>query len=181
MHLVKKLLIGAAALFVVIQLVPVDRTNPPVTARLETPPAVDAVLRRSCYDCHSNETTWPWYSYIAPVKFLVAQDVRRGRELINFSTWNDDPEPIRVGNAELVWEEVEDGEMPMGVYTVMHPDAKLSDADKAVLREWSEGYEESLESAGGDEESAMSGGSDDDEDAEHGGADDDAAEDDDAR
>ncbi len=70
-----------------IQLVPVNRSNPTVEADLEAPEAVTAVLRTACYDCHSNETHWPWYSYVAPVSWLVAHDVEEARSEFSFSHW----------------------------------------------------------------------------------------------
>jgi len=123
--------------FLGIQLVPVDRSNPPVLADLVAPPEVKAVLKRSCYDCHSNETQWPWYSRVAPVSWLVAHDVEEGREELNFSNWArhaNDPE-IR----EEIVEEIEEGEMPMKAYIVTHPKAKISKDDLALLRVWAHG------------------------------------------
>src|SRR5450759_484008 len=70
-----------------IQLIPVDRTNPPVQKEMPAPPDVQAILRRSCYDCHSNETVWLWYSKVAPISWLVSRDVRQGRRELNFSDW----------------------------------------------------------------------------------------------
>jgi hypothetical protein len=75
-----------AAIF--IQFITVDRTNPPVTGEIEAPEKVMAILRTSCYDCHSNETKWPWYSYIAPASWLIADDVQVGRGHMNFSEWS---------------------------------------------------------------------------------------------
>ncbi len=70
-----------------IQLVPVKRSNPPVEFEVEAPADVHAILERACYDCHSNRTRWPWYSSVAPVSWLVARDVRRGRKELNFTDW----------------------------------------------------------------------------------------------
>src|SRR5688572_19601769 len=81
-------LLGILLLLVAIQFVPVDRVNPPVEAEVPALANVRAILRRACYDCHSNETVWPWYSQVAPVSWLVVRDVREGREELNFSTWN---------------------------------------------------------------------------------------------
>jgi hypothetical protein len=81
-------LLAIVLLLVVIQFVPVDRSNPPVTSEVPASPEARAVLRRACYDCHSNETVWPWYSKVAPVSWLVARDVHKGREELNFSTWD---------------------------------------------------------------------------------------------
>jgi len=65
--------------FVFIQFIPVDKSNPPVIVDIPTPPEVKAILKRACYDCHSNETVWPWYSQIAPISWLLARDVHEGR------------------------------------------------------------------------------------------------------
>lgn len=132
-RLIRWLAAAMAALFIVIQLIPVDRTNPPVIADVAAPPSAAAVLRRSCYDCHSNETRWPWYSAVAPVSWLVARDVRLGREALNFSTW--DQAQGRDSMDEIL-ESVIEGEMPMAMYVRLHPDAALSSTDVSALREW---------------------------------------------
>jgi hypothetical protein len=131
--------LGLLALFVAIQFVPVDRSNPPVEQDLAAAPEIDAVLRRACYDCHSNETRWPWYSYIAPVSWLVARDVHAGRDELNFSTWNRLSTREQVEAMHESWEEVEEGEMPPWFYLPPHPEARLTPADMAVLRAWALG------------------------------------------
>jgi hypothetical protein len=119
-------------LFLVIQLVPVDRSNPPVVSDFDGPIEVKQILQRSCYDCHSNESEWPWYSYVAPVSWLVAYDVEEGRDELNFSDWQR-----FAGDAHLleeIPEEVEEGEMPMPIYLLTHREAKVSPQELAVLR-----------------------------------------------
>lgn len=128
-------------LFVAIQLVPVDRSNPPVTGALVAPPQVQAILKRSCYDCHSNETVWPWYAYVAPVSWLVAHDVEEGREHLNLSAWESIDPKKRAGVADEMAEEVERGTMPMSQYLRMHAEAKLTPADVAALRAWADAVE----------------------------------------
>ncbi len=122
---------------VVIQFVPVDRTNPPVETEVPTTAEVRAVLRRACYDCHSNETVWPWYSRIAPVSWLVARDVHEGREEMNFSTWNRLTTKKQIKALHESWETVEEGEMPLWFYLPIHPEARLSSQDRSVLCAWS--------------------------------------------
>lgn len=123
-------------LLVLLQLVPVDRTNPRVTKDLGAPPEIAALLRRGCYDCHSNEVRWPWYSYVAPVSFLVARDVAAGREHVNFSEWDAlDPDQQqrklrRSGKA------IDEDSMPLSIYRPLHPEAKLTQAEKDVLVAW---------------------------------------------
>jgi hypothetical protein len=126
----------AGALFLALQWVPVDTTNPPITADIEAPGDVKTILQRSCYDCHSNETRWPWYSTIAPFSWLVSHDVEEGREHLNFSEWDQLNTEEQVESMEEVWEEVEEGEMPLWFYLPMHPEARVSPADRAVLRRW---------------------------------------------
>ena len=132
------ILVGAVVVILIaIQLVPVDRTNPPVVADFDGPAQVRAVIKTSCYDCHSHETKWPLYSRVAPVSWLVAHDVEEGRSRLNFSQWGTYDAKRRAKLAEEMWEEVDGGEMPLLMYRLAHPDARLSEAAKATLRDWS--------------------------------------------
>ena len=129
----------ALALFLGIQLMPVDRSNPPVTADLDAPHEVKALLRAACYDCHSHETRWPWYSYVAPVSWLVAHDVEEARTEMSFSEWGAlDPREQRELRREM-WEKVEEGKMPLKKYVMLHPGARLSEEQKRLLRDWCHG------------------------------------------
>ncbi|MBD3336137.1 MAG: heme-binding protein [Candidatus Eisenbacteria bacterium] len=136
----KTALIFVLALLFAIQLVPVDRSNPPVVADLEAGAALDAVLRESCYDCHSHETDWPWYAYAAPVSWLVANDVEQGREHMNFSLWGELSEPQRRHLAQEMWEEVERRKMPPQIYLFGHSEAKLTAQDREILQDWVREY-----------------------------------------
>jgi len=134
----KKVLLAVGAIFLILQLIPVEKTNPPVTGKIVTDAAVEGILKKSCYDCHSNETQWPWYASIAPVSFLVAHDVEEGREHLNFSRWQSySPEKQRNLISEML-EEVEKGEMPLYIYTLMHGDAEISETDLKILKKWVE-------------------------------------------
>ncbi len=132
----RRILLGLLAFGLVIQVVPVERSNPPEGERLQSPRAVEEILRRSCMDCHSNRTRWPWYAYVAPTSWLVAHDVEEGREHLNFSTWEIYDEDERVDLFEEIAEVIEDGEMPLWFYIPLHPDAQLSDNDSATLIRW---------------------------------------------
>lgn len=143
------IVLGVALVFA--QFVPVDRTNPPVGTWVDAPSDVMAVLERSCNDCHSNETSWPAYSRIAPVSWLVANHVHEGREAVNYSTWGRYSAEERAKLLEETWEEVEEGEMPLLGYSLLHSDARLSGADRALVRSWAGGAEGS-EGEGHDEE-----------------------------
>jgi Haem-binding domain len=112
-------------------------TNPPERYTLDAPPEVQAVLRRACFDCHSNETKWPLYSRIAPGSWLMARDVHNGRNHMNFSKWADVDEDERRDDLETAWEQVSEGKMPKWFYIFpFHPSARLSDADKALLKSY---------------------------------------------
>lgn len=118
------------------QAVGVDRRNPPVTGDVGAPPAVAAVLRRACYDCHSNETVWPFYSAVAPVSWLLAHDVHEGRRELNFSTWSAERPARQRKRLEKTIAEVEEGEMPPWYYVLVHREARLDAEAQATLRAW---------------------------------------------
>ena len=128
------ILVGA--IVIAIQFIPANRTNPPVTAELDAPVKVLSVFKKSCYDCHSNETEWPWYSYIAPVSWLVSSDVKDGRLHLNFSKWENLSRKDIVKMKEEIWDEIEKGNMPLWKYTILHPDANLTQEDKNLIRDW---------------------------------------------
>ncbi|HZP42335.1 MAG TPA: heme-binding domain-containing protein [Candidatus Binatia bacterium] len=132
----KRLGLALAGFLVVAQLVRPARTNPPVESDVEAAPEVKAVLRRACYDCHSHETVWPWYARVAPVSWLLAHDVNEGRRELNYSRWATYDPRNRVKKLRETVEEVREGEMPPWYYVLLHPDARLSDADRARLDAW---------------------------------------------
>lgn len=126
-----KVLIALVAVAMLIQLIPRGRnhSNPAVTKEpaWDSPQTAD-LARRACYDCHSNQTTWPWYSNIAPVSWLIRRDVSRGRRHLNFSQWD---QPQR--HAKDVAEQLREGEMPPWYYVPMHASARLNDQEKQAL------------------------------------------------
>jgi hypothetical protein len=131
----KILLIGLAVLvggFVLLQLVPYGRNhnNPPVTDEVTwDSPETRALAERACYDCHSNETKWLWYSNIAPISWLVQHDVQEGREHLNFSEWGSGRREEGGEMAETIY----NGQMPPPVYLITHPEGRLTDAEKQML------------------------------------------------
>ena len=138
----KKIAIYAIVLLVVLlvvgQLIPIGgEDNPPAETEVVAPPAVIAALQRSCYDCHSNQTTWPWYSRVSPVRVLVRRDVAEGRSHLNFSAWNRYDTARRARQWREIAEQVgPEGEMPPWYYVRMHPRARLSPEDVATIRDW---------------------------------------------
>ena len=132
----------AVVVFLLIQLVPYGRTshsNPPASTPFQwTDPQAEGIAKESCYDCHSNETNWWWATNIAPFSWLVQRDVDGARAEFNFSEWDGEP------SAEAIQEAI-DGEMPPFQYTLIHPGAKLTDAEKQTLVQ---GYAAGVAAAG---------------------------------
>lgn len=129
--LVRLVILGAVVL-VVAQVIPYgrDHTNPPVTRSVKwDTPATRTLMAGACLDCHSNLTTWPWYSRVAPASWLVTRDVKEARSILNFSEWD---RPQAVDTAEIL-EVVREGEMPPLQYELMHSRGRLSDAERAQL------------------------------------------------
>ncbi len=116
-----------------------DRSNPPVNpaatfeAVAAPGPEFTAVVSRACYNCHSNITVWPWYSRIAPVSWLVADDVKEGRAHLNFSEWGSLGPDVARTRLKDICDEVQSGGMPLWQYRLVHPEAKLSEQDVKVL------------------------------------------------
>jgi hypothetical protein len=135
-------LIILACGFVVLQFFGPAKTNPPrdpsqsIEARLQVSPQVAAILDRSCNDCHSNKTRWPWYSNVAPVSWFVIGHVIEGREHLNFSEWGTYDQDKQSRRLRDIWEQVQDGMMPLGSYTPLHPGSKLSSEDVKTLCDW---------------------------------------------
>jgi hypothetical protein len=129
--------------FLAAQVVRPDRTNPPVDQAkvLQAPADVQAILDRSCNDCHSNRTQWPWYTNVAPVSWFIADHVKNGRKELNFSEFASYTPRRSARKMHEICEQVEKGDMPLQGYVPLHPEAKLSDAEQARLCEWSKSEE----------------------------------------
>jgi len=141
--------------FVGIQIVRPDRTNPPtdagstLEARFHPDPEVSRLLAEACNDCHSHQTTWPWYSNVAPVSWLVADDVHEGRKHFNLSRIGEQAAARQSKSLSEAAEEVGEGGMPPQSYTLTHPGARLSADDRRRLAAW---FESAAASVGGDSE-----------------------------
>ncbi len=144
---------GLILVFLIIQLIPVaPADNPPVQGEVVVPAEVAQVLRTSCYDCHSHETTWPWYAYVAPMKWLVRDHVEEGRRHLNFSTWNRYDADRARHKWEEVAEQVEEGHMPIKSYLLLHRDAALTEANRQLLVSWANSQADGEDGAGAGEE-----------------------------
>lgn len=144
--------IAIVLLFVVVgvQLIPRNRPeviveNPnDLTANNSLPPKISTLLKASCYDCHSNETNYPWYTYVVPVSFLIEKDVREGRNELNFSEWETLSKLDKLEKLDDISDALGSDEMPLEIYTTIHSQAKLTDSDKEMIISWTEHYGESL-------------------------------------
>jgi hypothetical protein len=140
---VKKVLLILAVLAVAAQFTQPKRTNPPIDesktlrAHVNIPPQVEAILNRSCADCHSNRTVWPWYAHIAPFSWLVVDDVNRGRQHVNFSDWEAQASPKQASyHLGLICKETQDGTMPPITYRIVHKKSQLSSEDVKTVCSW---------------------------------------------
>jgi cytochrome c553 len=139
-----KWLWGVIVVLVAVQWVRPARVNPAVDAsltvahRLSPDARVTSVLQRSCNDCHSNETVWPWYSQIAPVSWMIAADVRDGRKQLNFSEWGKYPPGRQAELLRDICEEMRKRSMPERGYLLLHPEARLSDSDISEVCAWTQ-------------------------------------------
>jgi hypothetical protein len=138
----QRTLITLVMLFGAIQLIRPSRVNPPIDesrtlqARTQVSPEINAVLERSCNDCHSDKTHWPWYSNIAPFSWYLVHDVNEGRAELSFSNWGGYTARRAARKLQEFCEQIEKGAMPLKAYVFLHRDAKLSDAEKKLLCAW---------------------------------------------
>lgn len=134
-----------AGILILMQFFRIDKTNPPIDSaitfqQIEQPPTtVSEILKTSCYDCHSHQTEYPWYSNIAPVSLILQNHIVEGREHLNFSTWGNYPASERSELLEEAIEEIEENKMPLYDYLWLHADAKLTASKKAELINWLKG------------------------------------------
>ncbi|HLO91154.1 MAG TPA: heme-binding domain-containing protein [Lentimicrobium sp.] len=138
----KIILIVVVVLLVAIQFVRIDQTNPVSNPQAEfavvasVPDNVQMILKESCYDCHSNHTFYPWYANVAPVSWFLQHDINEGREHLNFSDWGHYSADDRHDLLKECLKEVNEGEMPLKPYVLLHPNAKLTADEKETLKQW---------------------------------------------
>lgn len=142
----KLTVIIVVAVFILIQLYPLDRDNPVAdpSSEIVLEGEVKMIVQTACYDCHSNNTRWPWYSYVAPVSWLVVHDVHEGRDEMNFSLWNTYTQKRVNRKFQEIVEEIEEEEMPLPIYTIMHSEADIDDEQRTVLINWANSNLDSL-------------------------------------
>lgn len=143
MKWIKRLLILALVALVVMQFIQPEKNTEPnyesVQAFVaETKPnaEVTTILKETCYDCHSNNTVYPWYGNIAPLSYWLADHIEEGKEHLNFSAWNSYSAKRKDHKLEELIEEVEEGEMPLESYTWIHESARLSQEQIKAMTDW---------------------------------------------
>lgn len=150
LKIIKFIIIALVILFVGIQLKRPARTNPAsdesqsIEAHTQITPQVKDILDRSCRDCHSNRTEWPWYTNVAPVSWWITDHVNEGRRKLNLSEWGRLDPDLQGKKLRQICDEVADGAMPLSSYLPMHPKAKLSEQDKKTLCDWTAAERERL-------------------------------------
>jgi hypothetical protein len=115
-----------------------DKADLPLLASAQIDPPVLAIMQRSCQDCHSEATQYPWYAYVAPVSWLVKSDVTQGRTHLNLSAWNEYSLARKERSLSEIANQVKDHEMPLWQYTLLHPSARLSESDVNAIFRWTQ-------------------------------------------
>jgi hypothetical protein len=136
----KYLFILLVLAFIGIQFVDTPLTNPPVTGEIDAPVEIKNILKPACYDCHSNETVWPWYSKVAPVSWYITDDVNNGRQKLNFSEWNKYNSDRKLKKMKEIWEAINNDNMPLKAYTYMHPKSVLDFTQRSMIKKWVSNY-----------------------------------------
>lgn len=140
----KRIFIILIVVLVVIQFIPTNKSVPDIkaedtfSAQMQPPEAILTQLKSSCYDCHSYETKYPWYTYVAPVSFWISGHIRNARKALNFSTWGEQSVSDQKHLLHECAEEIIEGHMPPKGYYRMHDNAYLDEAKKAELQTWLE-------------------------------------------
>lgn len=132
------LLAGVAIASIVTQPRRSGRSETTLLSGAQVPSSVRAVIDRSCRDCHSESTRYPWYSYVFPISKLIRDDVSRGRERLNFSRWSEYSVIRRERALSEIANQVQDGGMPLSLYIALHPAARLSRADVDAIFNWTQ-------------------------------------------
>ena len=148
--IIKIILYALIIIFIIIQFIPVDLpqnanpTNNDIIAVEEVTPEITRILSVACYDCHSNQVKYPWYSKVAPASWLVARDVKSGIEAMNLSEWGELNKRQKLLSLDKISVVVKSGEMPLKAYTIIHRDAELSDQEREMLAKWAEDHMEKI-------------------------------------
>jgi len=146
----KKILIGIGIVLIGMQLIPTNypeaSENNPEDLFINNTISndIESLIKTSCYDCHSNQSKYPWYSNIAPVSFVISNHINEGREHLNFSEWETLSKLDKAEALDDLMEEVDDKKMPLNGYLMMHSDAELTDEERNKIMDWADVFAESI-------------------------------------
>lgn len=144
---IRNIIILIIVLLSVAQFFKIDKTTPSVTSSLdflakENPPVnIARMIKNQCYDCHSNETKYPWYTDYAPISWWIKSNINGAREYFNFSEWGKLEQKEKIAKIQECYEAIEEGEMPVALYIMMHEESQFSDAASDSLMNWFKNFE----------------------------------------
>lgn len=139
-----RILIVVLVLFIILQFIrppgnqSVGESANAIQTKYPVPPDVHNLLRRACYDCHSNNTVYPWYSYVEPVGWFLSNDIKEGKRELNFDEFGSYPAFRQIRRFEAIRQQIEEGEMPLPAYKLMHASAVLSPEEKTQIIQWTQ-------------------------------------------
>ena len=151
MNRVNKILLAILIVLIVIQFIQPARNKSgqvlatDMAAMYKMPDTVQAILKTACYDCHSNNTNYPWYTYVQPVGWMLANHIRNGKEELNFSEFGSYTARRQRSKLKAIANQVKDGDMPLYSYTIMHKSARLTEEQKQLIIEWVQKTKDGLE------------------------------------
>jgi hypothetical protein len=151
MRILKKILLVLLIVFIAIQFIqPARNTNGQVlptdiSKTVYVPENVQQILRTSCYDCHSNNTNYPWYNYVRPTAWILANHIKHGKKDLNFSDFGSYPTRKQQSKLKAIADQIKDGEMPLSSYTLIHQNARLSKEEKSLIIDWALNAKDSLD------------------------------------
>ena len=133
----KRALLIMVVMFLLLQIIQIEKTNPPLQAhlQLQAPNDIQEIFKKACYDCHSNQTQWPWYSNIAPFSWVIARHVKHGRSALDFTAWHGYDEQTKDKKLKAIYRTVY-GSMPLPAYETFHDKAQLSKEQREAVRTW---------------------------------------------
>lgn len=151
MSLIKKILLVLLIVFIAIQFIQPARNKSvqvlptDISKTVSVSENVQKILQTSCYDCHSNNTRYPWYNYVQPTAWILANHIKHGKRDLNFSDFGGYPNRKQQSKLKAIADQIKDGEMPLYSYTIIHKNARLSKEEKALIIGWAQNAMDSLD------------------------------------
>ncbi|MBM9501852.1 heme-binding domain-containing protein [Leptospira sp. 201903071] len=141
----KRILLVLITAVVLLQFLPLSVPSGKNENEIQTVDEVKKILKKSCYDCHSDLTVWPWYTKVFPINVYLYHHVEEGKAELNFSEWETLSKKEKAKKGDEILEALEEGEMPLGDYVLLHPNSKISKEELEILKNWIQGLEEDFQ------------------------------------